>query len=165
MTDTPDMKVGLISDTHAQLHPGVRQAFSAVTRILHAGDVGSEAVLRELAKLGPVRAIHGNADPPALQKRLPALRLVRCGGIRVLLLHQAQAGGRWLPEIRELVASKRPHVVVFGHSHLQYVGEHDGVLFVNPGGGGRRRFRLRRSVALLTIDRIGPHAQIVWLDP
>jgi putative phosphoesterase len=157
------MKVGLIADTHAQLHPNLASAFRGVDAILHAGDVGSEAVLAQLAALAPVTAIHGNADPPALQRELPARRVVRLAGTRVLLVHQAQAGRHWLPEVRELIAAEHPEVVVFGHSHLQYVARHDGTLFVNPGGGGRRRFRLRRSVAILRLEP-QPNARIVWLD-
>ena len=159
------MLIGLVADTHAQLHPGVARAFRRVARILHAGDVGSAAVLADLAAIAPVTAIHGNADPPELQRKFPAHRLVRCEGTRVLLVHHAQAGHQWLPEIDALIAQHRPHVVVFGHSHVQYVAEHDDVLFVNPGGGGRRRFRLRRSVALLTVGGGAPHAKLVWLDP
>ena len=159
------MTIGLISDTHAQLHPGVRRAFRCVDQIWHAGDVGGEAVLEELAALAPVVAIHGNADPPELQQRLPAHRIVECGGVRALLVHHAQDGKRWRAGVTELIAATRPAVVVFGHSHVQYVAEHDGVLFVNPGGGGRRRFRLRRSVAVLTTDGGLPRARFVWLDP
>jgi len=157
------MKVGLIADTHAQLHPDVARAFRGVDAILHAGDVGSEAVLAQLAALAPVTAIHGNADPPALQRELPARRIVRLAGTRLLLVHQAQVGRRWLPEVRELIAAEHPEVVIFGHSHRQYVARHDGALFVNPGGGGRRRFHLRRSVAVLRLEP-RPSARIVWLD-
>ena len=159
------MTVGLIADTHAQLHPGVPRAFRRVERILHAGDVGSEAVLQELGQLAPVTAIHGNADPNALQRRLPPYCVARCGDVRVLLVHQAQADRAWLPEVCDLVAVERAGVVVFGHSHLPYVALHDGVLFVNPGGAGRRRFRLRRSVAVLTLGHGQPRARLVWLDP
>ncbi len=158
------MLIGLIADTHAQLHPDVPRAFRRVARILHAGDVGSAAVLTDLATLAPVTAIHGNADPPELQRKLPAHRVVRCDGTRLLLVHHAQTDHRWLPDIAGLIDTHRPHVVVFGHSHVQYVAEHDGVLFVNPGGGGRWRFRLRRSVALLTVGAGGPTARLVWLD-
>jgi hypothetical protein len=160
----PAMLIGLIADTHGQLHSGVARAFRAVDRILHAGDVGSAGVLAQLRALAPVTAIHGNADPPALQHAWPAHRLVRVAGTRILLVHYAQARTGWTTETTALLAMLRPHVVVFGHSHRQYVATHDGVLFVNPGGGGRRRFRLRRSVALLSLGRGRPRARIVWLD-
>ena len=158
------MTIGLIADTHAMLHPDLRRAFRRVDAIWHAGDVGGEAVLVELATLAPVTAIHGNADPVELRQRLPDHRVIRCGTLRALLVHHAQAGRRWLPEVTALIARERPAVVVFGHSHVQYLAEHDGVLFINPGGGGRRRFRLRRSVARLTIRNGRPRARIVWLD-
>lgn len=159
------MVIGLISDTHAQLHPKVRRAFRGVDQIWHAGDIGSAAVLDELATLAPVTAIHGNADPSELQGRLPEHRVIRCGAVRALLVHHAQDRDGWLPEVDALIARTRPAVVVFGHSHVQYLTEHDGVLFINPGGGGRRRFRLRRSVARLTITAGRPRARLVWLDP
>ena len=158
------MVIGLISDTHAQLHPGVRRAFHGVDQVWHAGDVGSDAVLLELAEIAPVTAIHGNADPVDLQQRLPAHRVIGCGDLRGLLVHHAQDGKGWRPEVAALIEATRPHIVVFGHSHVQYLAEHAGVLFVNPGGAGRRRFQLRRSVALLSIAGGRAQARFVWLD-
>jgi hypothetical protein len=159
------VRVGLIADTHGVLHPRVARVFARVARILHAGDVGSEAVLRALGRLAPVTAIRGNADPPALG-RLPARRCVEVGGVRVLLVHQGLvAGGRLSDELAGGLRRHRPGVAVFGHSHVPLVRRRDGALLVNPGGGGRRRFRLPRSVALLSIGARGVRARVVVLDP
>jgi hypothetical protein len=158
------MRVGVIADTHGVLHPAVARVFARVDHILHAGDVGSEAVLHELGRLAPVTAIRGNADPPALH-RLPAARCIEVGGERVLLLHQGLlAGGRMSPELVRGLRRHRPGVAVFGHSHVAAVERREGVLLVNPGGGGRRRFRLPRSVVLLALGRRGVRVRVVVLD-
>src|SRR5882672_3760370 len=92
------VKIGIISDTHAQLHPAVPRVFAGVEHILHAGDIGSEDVLRELERLAPVTAISGNADRPPLS-RLPSERHLDLGGAGVVLVHQGLARGRLTEEL------------------------------------------------------------------
>ena len=158
------LRVGVISDTHGTLHPDVRQVFARVDHILHAGDVGRAAVLDMLTQLAPVTAIRGNADPGGLAG-LPTSRCVALGGRRVLLVHQGLgAGGKATDELVHGLRRHRPAVAVFGHSHVPVVARRDGVLLVNPGGGGRRRFRLPRSVALLSIGARAIRARVVVLD-
>ena len=157
------MKIGVISDTHGVLHPGVSRVFAAVDHILHGGDVGSPAVLAELGHLAPVTAIRGNADRAPLS-RLPRMRCVDLGGVRILLVHQGLVRGRMTAELEAGLRRHAPVVVVFGHSHVATVVRWGGVLLVNPGGGGRRRFRLPRSVALLSIGPRGVRARIAMLD-
>lgn len=158
------LRVGVISDTHGVLHPDVARVFARVDHILHAGDVGSATVLQELGRLAPVTAIRGNADPPALAG-LPACRCAELGGVRVLLVHQGLVpGGRTTDELERGLRRYRPAVAVFGHSHIPIVERRGGVLLVNPGGGGRRRFRLARSVALLSIGPGAVRARVVVLD-
>jgi putative phosphoesterase len=162
INDRP-LRVGVISDTHGVLHPDVDRIFARVDHILHAGDVGSATVLEELARLAPVTAIRGNADPPTI--RLPACRRVDLGGLRVLLVHQGlTSGGRTTVELERGLCRYRPAIAVFGHSHMPLVEWRDGVLLVNPGGGGRRRFRLPRSVALVSIGARAVRARVVVLD-
>lgn len=164
INDRP-LRVGVISDIHGVLHPDVGRIFARVDHILHAGDVGSATVLEELARLAPVTAIRGNADVNGLGK-LPASRCVELGGRRVLLVHQGlAAGGRTTDELEHGLRRHRPAVAVFGHSHVPLVERRAGVLLVNPGGGGRRRFRLPRSVALLSIGARAVRARVVVLDP
>jgi hypothetical protein len=158
------VRVGVISDTHGVLHPDVGRVFARVDHILHAGDVGSATVLAELGRLAPVTAIRGNADPAGLAG-LPACRCVELGGRRVLLVHQGLvSGGRTTDELERGLRRHRPAVAVFGHSHVPLVERRDGVLLLNPGGGGRRRFRLPRSVALMSIGPRAVRARVVVLD-
>ena len=134
------MRIGLISDTHGLLRPEALSALAGSDLILHAGDVGPPAILDELEKVAPVRAVRGNVDIDAWARRLPTTRDVEAEGRVIHLLHnvgQLQRG--------------RFDAVVFGHSHQPLVGTRDGVLFVNPGSAGPRRFRLPVTVAHLWV--------------
>jgi len=157
------LRVGLISDTHGVLHPAVPRVFARVDHILHTGDIGNTDVLAELERLAPVTAICGNADRPPLS-RLPRTRCVELGGIRILLVHQGMERGRPTPELEAALRRYLPAVAVFGHSHVASVVRRADVLLVNPGGGGRRRFHLPRSVAVLTIGAGVVRARLRPLD-
>ena len=157
------LRVGLISDTHGVLHPAVARVFAHVDHILHTGDIGSAGVLAELTRLAPVTAISGNADGPPLS-RLPRARCVELGGIRILLVHHGFVHARPTAELAAGLRRYRPTVAVFGHSHVAFVTRRLGILLVNPGGGGRRRFRLPRSVAVLTIGVRDVRARVTVLD-
>ena len=127
------MRIGLISDTHGLLRPEAANALAGSDLILHAGDVGAPGILDELEKIAPVRAVRGNVDIEAWARRLPATRDVEAEGRVIHLLHNV---GQLVPG--------RFDVVVFGHSHQPLVETRNGVLFVNPGSAGPRRFRGRR---------------------
>ncbi len=163
------MRIGLIADTHGVLHPGVLAAFAGVARILHAGDVGGEAVLERLARLAPVDAVRGNVDPA---EGFPDERVVEVAGRRILLLHAfpGRRGyqtdpGRLPDGFRDRLDAEGIDLVAFGHSHRALIERRGGVLFVNPGGGGRKRFGLPRSVAVLDLAPDGVQAKIVDLAP
>lgn len=152
------MRIGLISDTHGLLRPEAVEALRGSDRILHAGDIGDPAILDALAALAPVDAVRGNNDTDPWAADLPATRVVRVGGIAIYMLH----------DVTELPA--RPpgaavDVIVAGHSHRPLVERGvDGVLRVNPGSAGRRRFRLPISVGRLLIERGAARASIIELD-
>ena len=161
------MRVGLIADTHGLLRPEALEALSGSELILHAGDVGDPLVLEELAKLAPVHAIRGNIDEPESVRRrrgkkrhaddwareLPATLDLELEGLRVHLLHDRKAYGGG------------PHeVVIAGHSHAPLVATRGGVLHVNPGSAGPRRFTLPVCVGRLDLDEGTAHAAIVHLD-
>lgn len=143
--------VGLIADTHGRLDPAVLRLFAGVGLILHAGDIGDEAVLATLALVAPVRAVLGNADRGVLDGRHPWHRVERVGTTRLLVLHQIGRPEAPDPAVRDLLRRVRPHAVCFGHTHRPYRAVHDGILYLNPGGAGPRRFDLPRSVARLTV--------------
>lgn len=155
--------VGLIADTHGHLDARVLRLFAGVGLILHAGDVGDEAVLAALALLAPVRAVLGNADRGVLDGRYPLHLVERVGAVRLLLLHEVGRPEAPPPAVRALLQRVRPHAVCFGHTHRPYRAVHEGILFLNPGAAGPSRFGLPRSVARLTVTGEKLAAEILSL--
>lgn len=139
--------VGLISDTHGLVRPGVHAALAGVQLILHAGDVGGDDVLDELALIAPVSAVFGNTDPTD-DPRL-AREVVRdLGGVRIRVSHGHELGQ---PRPDALAARYDGDVLVYGHTHRALITRIGARLVVNPGAAGPRRFNLLPSVARLTI--------------
>jgi putative phosphoesterase len=149
------VRVGVISDTHGLLRPEALAALEGSEHILHAGDIGDPAILEALARIAPVVAIRGNNDTHGWARRVPETKTVEIGGVRIHLVHD-------LKSLHELPPGVE--IVVSGHSHQPRVAEEGGVLYVNPGSAGPRRFRLPVSVARLTIARGKAHAEILELD-
>jgi len=148
--------IGLVSDTHGLLRNGVFTALAGVSRILHAGDVGGRPVLDALERIAPVQAVYGNVDPPdpPLQPQL----LVHAGGLLIHVSHGHEFGS---PTPAKLLDSYDADVIVFGHTHKALVHRDGPRLVVNPGAAGPRRFSVRPSVALLTIDSGRAEVEIV----
>jgi putative phosphoesterase len=149
--------VGLISDTHGLLRPGVHAALKGVERSLHSGDVGGSDILDELSLIAPVKAVFGNTDPrdePDMTEEL----LVAIDGIRVHVSHGHEVGS---PTPAKLAERYDADVVVFGHTHRPLVSRVGKQLFVNPGAAGPQRFKLTPSVARLTIARGSASVEIV----
>ena len=139
--------VGLISDTHGLVRADVHRALAGVELILHAGDVGGDEVLDELELIAPVLAVYGNTDAPD-DPRLAASIERTIGGLRIHVSHGHELGS---PTPKKLLENYAADVIVYGHTHQQYVSHADGRLVVNPGAAGPRRFKLEPSVARLTI--------------
>ena len=139
--------LGLISDTHGLIRPGVHSALTGVELILHAGDVGGTAILDELRLIAPVRAVLGNTDPPG-EPGLAEEIVLEVGGLRVHVSHGHELGS---PTPAKLAARYDADVVVYGHTHRPLVTQHDGRLFVNPGAAGAKRFNISPSVGKMTI--------------
>lgn len=150
--------MGLISDTHGLLRPQVLQVLERADRILHAGDIGSPAVLEGLQRLAPVTFVRGNTDHGAWAERLPLTAEVESCGHCLHLLH-ILADLQLDPRAAGFAA------VIYGHSHVPSIEERDGVLYVNPGSAGPRRLRLPVSLGLLHIERAGLRAELVTLEP
>lgn len=158
------VRLGIIADTHGLLRPDVHGVFMAVDRILHAGDVGDEAILDELALLAPVTAVYGNVDGGALRRRLPRMAEVVVDGLRIVVTHGDQFG---VPTPSSLKAGyPDADVIVFGHTHRPLIHDlPDFSVVLNPGSAGPRRFDLVPSVAIMeTEPGIPPRARIVMLD-
>ena len=153
------MKVGLISDTHGFWDPRIPALFAGVEHILHAGDIGSGAVLVELERIAPVTAVMGNCDGPPLDAR--ETEVVDLGGHRFLVHHivdPARPGER----VARAIAHHQPGVVVFGHTHRPHDSTVGPVRFLNPGYAGRVRFAQPRSVALLDLGE--PSLPVRFID-
>jgi len=152
------MVVGLVSDTHGLVRPEVFAALDGVELILHAGDVG-DGVLDELAAIAPIRAVAGNTDDlsdPRLERSL-ALDLE---GVRLHVSHGHELGR---PKPEALLARYDAQVIVYGHTHEALVHRNGARLVVNPGAAGPARFRVKPSVARLTIRDGKVDAAIVRL--
>lgn len=139
------MIVGLISDTHNLIRSEALEALSGVEQILHAGDVCNQEVLDSLSTVAPVIAVRGNCDPMPWAAVLPETVMVELGGVWFYIIHN-------LSELNMHPARSGVRVVLSGHTHDPRQCEKDGVLYVNPGSAGPRRFSLPVSVALLTIE-------------
>ncbi|HEX6965615.1 MAG TPA: metallophosphoesterase family protein [Gemmatimonadaceae bacterium] len=155
----PRHVIGLISDTHGLLRPEVHQALAGVELILHAGDVGGDDVLDELALIAPVEAVFGNTDVPG-DPRLAQEIVREIGGVTIHVSHGHELG-RPTPET--LLALYPADVLVYGHTHKALEVRAGGRLVVNPGAAGPRRFDLLPSVARLTISSGEADVEIVPL--
>jgi uncharacterized protein len=153
--------VGLISDTHGLVRPDVHDALAGVELILHAGDVGGEDVLDELASIAPLLAVQGNTDPPG-HPRLAASIERMIGGVTIHVSHGHEVGS---PTPDKLLKRYGADVVVYGHTHRQLVTQAGRRWAVNPGAAGARRFELLPSVARMTIDDGVPAFELVVLKP
>ncbi len=149
--------IGLISDTHGLLRPEAIRALEGVEMILHAGDADTPEILEKLNRIAPVTAVRGNVDHGAWANKLRMTEVVEVGGISIYMIHilenmfiNPQAAGM--------------QVVVSGHSHFPEITRTNGVLYVNPGSAGRRRFNNPVSVGRLTITGDEVEAEIIKLD-
>jgi len=138
----------------------VHEALAGVELILHAGDVGGQDILDELALVAPVRAVFGNTDPPDAPG-LSAEILITIGGISIHVSHGHELGS---PNPAKLAERYAADVVVYGHTHKQLVTNVGGRLVINPGAAGPRRFNLRPSVGRLTISERKAEVEIVELS-
>src|SRR4029450_5900056 len=145
--------IGLISDTHGLIRPEALDALQRVELIIHAGDIGKPEVIAALKAIAPVLAIKGNNDIGAWAKPLPDTKLVKSCNTRLFVIHN-------LKELDCDPVARGYQVVVSGHSHKPSVSTRDGVLFVNPGSAGPRRFKLPVAVGKLFIDDHQVNAEI-----
>lgn len=137
-----EFRIGVLSDTHGLLRPEALRALRGCQHILHAGDVGDFAILDRLRQIAPVTAIRGNIDTAGPCAALPATQAVELDGRLIYLVHRI-ADLDLKPRAASIAA------VVFGHSHQPEIAWRDGVLYLNPGSAGPRRFQLPVSVGFL----------------
>lgn len=150
-------RVGLISDTHGLLRKEALAALRGSELIIHAGDVGKPEILESLRKIAPVMAVRGNVDVEEWAKVLPETAVAEVGAVRIYVLHDVNT-------LDLNPAAAGFHIVVSGHSHKAGKTERDGVLYINPGSAGPRRFRLPVTVARLNLGSRPYEVEFVKLE-
>jgi putative phosphoesterase len=157
MTSINDLRVGLISDTHGLLRPEARAFLIGCDYIVHGGDIGEAKILDELAAMAPLIAVKGNNDSDPWAARLPATELIRVGNVFVYVIHN-------LAELDIDPGAAGIRVIVSGHSHKPMIEERDGILYVNPGSSGPKRFKLPVSVGEIIVSGSAVRARLVDLS-
>jgi putative phosphoesterase len=149
--------LGIVSDTHGLLRPEALAALRGSQHIIHAGDIGEPEILEKLKEIAPVTAIRGNIDKAGWAKDLPATEVVELEGVSIYVLHD-------LSQLDLKPEAAGFNMVVYGHSHVPKQETRNGVLYLNPGSAGPRRFKLPVSVARVEIEGGNIEAEIVTLD-
>jgi len=151
------MKIGLISDTHGLLRPQALAALQGCEQLIHAGDIGKPEILAALRGIAPLTVVRGNNDEDdSWASDVPFSARLDIESVSIFVTHILADVPKPLPDGIQ--------VVVIGHSHKPLIQQIDGVLYINPGSAGPRRFKLPVSVALLHIDDLGVRAEVVELQ-
>jgi uncharacterized protein len=150
------LRIGLISDTHGLLRPEALAFLAGADHIIHGGDIGGPEILDRLREIAPLTVVRGNNDTAGWAHALPETARVRFDEVAVCVVHDLKT---W----RFDVAGDGVRVVVSGHSHRPAQAERNGILYVNPGSAGRRRFSLPIAVGELLVDGAEVQARIVTL--
>ena len=150
------MRVGLLADTHGLLRPEARAFLIGADYIVHGGDVGGADILDELAALAPLIAVRGNNDKGAWAARLEESELIRVGNVFLYVIHD-------LEELDIDPGAAGVSVIVSGHSHKPRIEERAGILYVNPGSCGPRRFRLPVSIGEIIVSGDSIEARTIEL--
>ena len=151
------MRVGLISDTHGLLRPEALRFLAGCDHIVHGGDIGKPEILERLAEIAPLTVVRGNNDREDWAAGIPVTATLRFGELTLYAIHDLKE-----LDIDPVAAGVR--VVVSGHSHKPSCSERAGVLYINPGSAGRRRFSLPISCAELVIEGANIRARLVTLS-
>jgi putative phosphoesterase len=149
-------RIGLISDTHGLLRPEAIAALRGADHIIHAGDIGKPFILEDLTRIAPLTAVRGNNDTGEWARDLPDTVSIELAGVHIHVLHDVKELGEYPPPANA-------QVIVAGHSHQPLMRSEAGILHVNPGSAGPRRFRLPVTVAWLEIGEGRLQAEIIHL--
>ncbi|MEO5956936.1 MAG: metallophosphoesterase family protein [Nitrospiraceae bacterium] len=146
------MRIGVIADTHGLFDPAVRQHFKGADHILHAGDIGGQAVIDQLQAIAPVTAVCGNVDGYE-QRGFPPELIIELAGCRIAIRHILYRGGKLTKDGRAFLQDIQPDLCIFGHTHQPKVEWFGKTLLFNPGSAGPKRFSLSRGVGILTLEK------------
>ena len=148
------IRVGLLSDTHNYLDPGILEHFKECDEIWHAGDIGTAAVTDELARLKPLRAVYGNIDGADIRRSFPEHQRFMCEQVDVWITHIGGYPKKYDQRVREEIRDNSPQLFICGHSHiLKVMYDKDlKLLHVNPGAAGKYGFQRVRTVVRFSID-------------
>jgi putative phosphoesterase len=149
-------RIGVIADTHGLLRPEAVKALKGVELIIHAGDIDDPRILRKLGRLAPVYAVRGNTDRGDWAADLPLTRVVEVGGVQLYVLHEL-----FCLDLDPAAAGFA--AVIYGHSHEPHLERKNGVLYLNPGSAGSRRFTLPVTLALLWVQENGLISEFIEL--
>lgn len=150
-------RIGVISDTHGLLRPEARERLLGSDFIVHGGDIGDQAILDALRAIAPLTVVRGNNDRGPWAEAVPETDVLKVGPVGIFAIHD-------IGTLRIDPAELGMQVLVYGHSHKPLVEHRNGVLYLNPGSAGPRRFKLPVSVARLTVDGTNVSAEILELD-
>jgi len=133
------MRIGLLSDTHGWIYPGIYDFFADCKEIWHAGDIGKAATYETLSGFKQVRAVYGNIDGQDVRQLCPEVQLFHCDDLKVMIKHIGGYPGRYDRSVKELLQKEKPGLFISGHSHILKVMYDDklGLMHMNPGAAGR----------------------------
>ena len=148
-------KIGLLSDTHGWQDDKYTTYFSVCDEIWHAGDIGSEAVARDLAAIKPLRAVYGNIDGYPLRREFPQTAHFKIEDVKIMMTHIGGYPGRYAPSIRAELYATKPQLFICGHSHILKVmyDKYLNCLHINPGAAGISGFQQVRTLVRFIIDK------------
>lgn len=151
LTPEGKVRVGVISDTHGYMDPRALRLLQGMDHILHAGDIGDDCIIAELAGIAEVTTVRGNVDREGPTSRYPLEQTLELEGRRIYLTHELKPPKREGDPVLEQYRQSGVDVVVYGHSHIAYQQQWCDLLFFNPGEAGKRRFKVVPSVGILTL--------------
>ncbi|MDH1213336.1 metallophosphatase family protein [Pseudomonas chengduensis] len=151
------MRIGLIADTHNLLRPEALAALQGVAHLIHAGDIGGPHILADLERIAPLSVVRGNNDQDSWADAIPERLTLRFGAIALHVLHD-------LKQLDIDPTAQGIDVVIAGHSHKPLHEKRNGVLYLNPGSAGLRRFKLPIGVGILHIEDGRARAKLITLE-
>lgn len=147
-------RIGLLSDTHSWIYPGIYNFFDECDELWHAGDIGNAETLDLLSNFKPVRAVFGNIDGHELRMICPEIQVFQCEQVKVLIKHIGGYPGRYDRSVRQALDAEKPDLFISGHSHILKIMYDDkrGLMHMNPGAAGRSGLHQKITCLRFTID-------------